>query len=66
MTICKHTGRVRPVVWKIIQDGHEMPATVVCEQCWKPIAANAVAHTAYEETEDSDGWYSPVETARVI
>jgi len=53
---CTHSGRVRPVVWKVTADG-EVPATVVCEQCWRPISASVPAHSAY--VEDQDGWYRP-------
>lgn len=56
---CRHAGRVRPVVWQVTADG-EVPNTVMCEQCWRPVGVGAVAYAHYDEGED--GWYVPDKT----
>jgi len=67
---CSHRGRVRAVVWKVSEDGEEVPAsrelvpaTVLCQQCMRPISATAVAFTDYSL--DPDGWYTPTVTESV-
>jgi len=59
-TACMHTGRVRPVVWKVNANG-EVPQTVLCEQCGRAIGASEPASDHY--VEGADGWYAPAPSA---